>query len=232
MQLSVPNREQGTIVARTREFTYIGSARIPTGIRKPSAVLHLMGGMAKTEVVKMQTQISAARWAAVHSLQNMRDRRDPNSFEFQVADHAIDLLLSPHRPEGPYLVKNALRDARSVLIRQKRRAQRRGMLPLYGDSGNGDGLELPRSLQSDPVVKAARPQSVETELAWKQEFGQLLLAISRRNARAGEVLTGWRLGEEVVETANRLQISTHYAKKLRGAIREQAFELAVTRRAA
>lgn len=180
----------------------------------------------------MQAEISAARWAAVLTLQKMRDRRAPNSFEFEVADHAIDLLLNPERPEGPYLVPNALRDARSVLIRRNRRLRKRGMLPLYAGPESPAALEVSHIVESDRTVAASRPQSIETELGWKQVFHRLHSVVSDKSARAGEILIGWRAGEDMAEAAHRLQISKHYVKKLRGDIRREASELMDLGRAA
>lgn len=79
----------------------------------------------------MTTQaLSPARCSAVLALQQLRSRRASGSFEFEIADYAIDLVLNDRRPESDFLVVNALKDARSVLIRQKRRLRTRGMLPL------------------------------------------------------------------------------------------------------
>jgi len=173
----------------------------------------------------MQAHMSAARWAAILTLQKMRNRRTPNSFEFEVVDHAIDLLLNPERIDGPYLVSNAVRDARSVLIRRGRRLRKRGMLPLYSDPDGNSGLEVSPVIEADRTVAAARPESIEIEMGWRQEFRRLHAAVLRRNSRAGQVLTGWWTGEDMAEAADRLRISTHYVKKLRGEIRKEASTL-------
>ena len=63
----------------------------------------------------MAEDISAAQWCAVQTLQGMRDRRNPNSFEFEIIDYAIDLALSPNRALNQFLIKNVLRDARTPI---------------------------------------------------------------------------------------------------------------------
>jgi hypothetical protein len=181
----------------------------------------------------MQTQnVSAARWAAVLSLQNRRSRLALNSFEFDVADHAIDLVLNAGRPEGPYLLQNALKDARSVVIRQKRRTRARGMVPLLDERAGTGPLEVSRSIEADRTVADARPRSIEVQLGWRQEFQGLHAIVSAARGRTGSVLTGWLGGEDLADTAKRLAISTHYVKKLRGEIRLHALEMAEHRRAA
>lgn len=181
----------------------------------------------------MQTQqISAARWAALLSLQNRRDRLPRNSFEFEIADHAIDLVLNPGRPEGTYLLHNALKDARSVRIRQLRRARARGMVPLLHEHSVTGPLDISPAIEADRTVTESRPQSIEVQLGWRQEFENLNAAVSTISARAGNVLIGWLAGEDLAETAKRLAISTHYVKKLRGEIRQRALGTTELRRAA
>ena len=181
----------------------------------------------------MQTQqISAARWAALIALQNRRDRLPRNSFEFDVADHAIDLVLNPGRPEGPYLLHNALKDARSVRIRQLRRARARGMVPLLHEHSITGLLDVSPAIETDCTVVGSRPQSVEVQLGWRQELEKLHASVSAGSRRAGYVLTGWLAGEDLAETARRLAISTHYVKKLRGEVRQRALGLTELPRAA
>jgi hypothetical protein len=175
----------------------------------------------------MTQSISAARWCAVHKLQTIRDRYSSGSFEFDVADHAIDLVLSPDRPDNEFLVHNAMRDARSVLIRQKRRVADRGMHPLYGDDE-----EISPQVQKDQTYARSQPPSVEAVLGWRQEFEQLRARVANDNGYAGRVLDRWLVGDEVNETAQLLKISAHYVKKLRKRIRETAHHNVLEQRVA
>jgi len=165
----------------------------------------------------MTQSISVARWRAVHKLQTIRNRYASGSFEFEVADHAIDLVLSPDRPDNKFLVHNAMRDARSVLIRQKRRIADRGMYHLYGDDE-----EISPQIQQDETYLASQPPSVEAALGWRQEFEQLRARVSNDNRHAGRVIERWLAGDEICETGKVLKISSHYVKKLRKKIRETA----------
>lgn len=170
----------------------------------------------------MKTQIvSAARWAAVLKLQNIRDKKSPQSFGFEIADYAIELVLSPERSEDKYLVKNALKDARSILIRRKRRERERGMLSLTEE----DNVETAFQIENDPLVTSSLPPSPERVLVWKQELANLSKATPVRTPRVERVLLGWRNGESIRETAFRLNCSTHYVKKLRAQIRTKALKL-------
>ena len=178
-------------------------------------------------------QVSAARWAAIISLQNMRDRQPRNSFEFDVADYAIDLVLNPGRPDGPFLLQNALKDARSILIRQKRRSRARGMFALLSNSEETGAAEVSPLVETDRTVEQSRPQSAEVQLGWQQEYRALhTAAVTVSSGPVGRVLTGWLVGETLVETGNRLGVSSHYVKKLRGVIRHRALRMAEHRRAA
>src|SRR5688572_481520 len=70
----------------------------------------------------MEDQELAPRFHAIRTLQKIRDRYEPGSYAFDVADRAIDLALSPRRAADNYLIKNTLRDARRILSRQRKSA--------------------------------------------------------------------------------------------------------------
>jgi hypothetical protein len=106
------------------------------------------------------------------------------------------------------------------------------MVPLFAQHPEQPGIEVSAAVERDPCVGEARPQSVEEQLGWRQEFQAVHTAVSNDNCRAGSVLDGWLVGEDVAETAERLDISTHYVKKLRGTIRHRALDLSDVWRAA
>jgi hypothetical protein len=166
----------------------------------------------------MTTQVlSPARCSAVLTLQKIRSRRVPGSFEFEAADHAIDLVLSDQRPESNFLVINALKDARSVLIRQKRRLHTRVMLTLDETPDTVAGQELVQSM-----IGAQHP--LAEDAAWYDSYRVLRTSLGE-DGYLPRCLDAWRDGEELAETATRLGISRDYVKKLRGRIRATAVKV-------
>jgi hypothetical protein len=179
--------------------------------------------VAPPKVEKQVTQaISPARWRAVQTLQDIRKRRRPNSFEFEVADHAGALVLSPSRDEGGFLVVNTLKDARSVLIRRRRRDQARGMIPVLGSKAGTDPLELAPEVQRDGTYAADQGRGTEETVAWREVYARLAKPVAQRNRHAAACLDAWRDGADLNETAALLGISRDYVKKLRGLIRTTA----------
>lgn len=171
--------------------------------------------------------LPVARWRAILSLQQQRDRLDPNSFGFKIADHAITLLLNPSRPTSDFLVQNARRDAQSVLTRQLRRARARGMLSV---------LSTDDTLEIDPNVQRAKllpnPETPEERFAAVQACEILREGVLLRGPLHRGIFDGWLQGDTLKETAIELGISPDYVKKLRGEIRKLAFEIIPTQRAA
>jgi hypothetical protein len=106
------------------------------------------------------------------------------------------------------------------------------MVPLFDDHAATGSLEVSHTIEADRTVAESRPQSIEVQFAWRQEFEGLHVAVSAAGGRAGSVLKGWLAGDDLAETAKRLAISTHYVKKLRGEIRRHAAEATELRRAA
>lgn len=165
----------------------------------------------------MTTQaLSPARCGAVLALQNLRARRAPDSFDFEIADYAIDLALSDKRPETSYLVVNVLKDARSVLTRKKRRHRARGMLLLDETLSTAAGQEL-----AEAMTAAQRP--LADDVASYHSYQKLRARLGDQGY-LHQCLDGWLDGEELLETAQRLGISREYVKKLRGRIRSIAIQ--------
>lgn len=179
-------------------------------------VLYPLGAaLPKVRKMEMTTlALSPARCSAVLALQELRSSRPPGSFEFDVADHAIDLVLSEQRPESDYLLVNAIKDSRSVLTRQKRRLRERGMLPLDETSDTAAGQELAHAM-----IAAQRP--LAEDAAWQDSYRHLRTTLGDQGYLP-ECLDGWRDGEQLTETSLRLGISRDYVKKLRGRIRSNA----------
>jgi hypothetical protein len=168
----------------------------------------------------MQQALEPERCAAIMRLQRLASQRDPSSFEFAVSDHAITLLLNPTRPIDSFSVRNAWRDARSVILRQRGRARERGMLPLHGT-----GAESSTETEATYFHNAGRVDNVDAPFVWADAYRRLRAALVLRNRYAAACLDAWRDGEEEHTTAAALGISREYVKKLRRLIRDVAAEL-------
>jgi hypothetical protein len=170
----------------------------------------------------MSESVSAAQWRAVAVFQKRRDRYASNPFWFEVYDHAIDVVLNPTRIDDPFLVRNALRDAKRTIKRRKARDRLRGLWSIDDIGGpEGPPLQLP--------LEAADPEST---MIWADGYAVLAREVGGRHSRAVACLSAWRLGESVSETGQRLGISPNYVTKLRAAIRSTANEMLTELRAA
>ncbi len=167
---------------------------------------------------------SAPHWRAISALQFYRTRGRPNSLQHDAADHAIGLLLSAGRPEGAYLVRNAYRDGRSIVLRKRKREAARSV-PLYRQESGGLEIAVETQARPDRTYLESLPNSAEANLTWTDRYVRLRAAVGARNMYASAVLDGWRDGEEVEETARALGISTAYVKKLRQLARTTAWSM-------
>ncbi len=169
-----------------------------------------------------QAADAPARWAVVSQFQRRRDRYDVNSFEFEIADHAISLTLNPERGFNGYFARNAWRDAKSVVLRRRRRQKAR-FITLYGQTVEGGHLDF--SVEVQAALATLDCPDPQRTLVWADAYLRLRNALERRNRYAAGCLDGWRDGEEEQETAARLGISRDYVKKLRRLIRQAAAEV-------
>ena len=167
----------------------------------------------------MQQVIEPERWAVVNQLQQRMARRDPSSFEFDTADHAISLVLSSGRPICGFLAHNALRDAKKVTAARKRREQAR-MQPFYGtgDDEFSDAVLAVCSRMGGDVSDANHPPMDS------DAHRQLRVALEQHNRHAIPCFDAWGQGATEKETAAALSISVAYVKKLRRLIRSVATE--------
>ncbi len=160
--------------------------------------------------------LSDARARAILQLQRHRDKRDPNSLEHKAADHAIDLVLSPSRPEGPFLAHNALKDARKILTRQRRRN-----LDRFADGD--EQLETVAATDAD-IPSASLGRSPADVAEWRQTYAVIRLDAAQHDSRAARCLDDWRDGFADADTAARLGISRSYVHVMRNTARQCAHE--------
>jgi hypothetical protein len=171
-----------------------------------------------------QAAFEPARWAVVSQFQRRYGNRDVNSFEFEIADHAISLALNSGRPFDAYFARNAWRDAKSIVLRQRRRKQAR-FVPLYRQAEEGNDLEFSGEVQDALAAQDGGSHDAEHVLVWADAYSHLRDALDRRNRYAVRCLDGWRDGETEQETSAALGISRDYVKKLRRLIRDTAAEV-------
>jgi hypothetical protein len=150
--------------------------------------------------------LSPARSRALLALQDLRGRRDPSSFEWEVADRAIDMALSPERPESLFLVRHCLRNASSVLALSRRRARVRGM------------DEVPVDDTAVMAVADEAPSAFDA-LAWSRVYSAFVNDVAALHPHASAVLAGMEAGEPIVATAAALGVSDRLVKSLRSTIR-------------
>jgi hypothetical protein len=171
-----------------------------------------------------QATFVPGRWAVVEQFQQRRGNHASNSFEFEIADHAISYVIDPDRTFDDYFVRNAWRDAKSVVLRQRRRQQTR-FVALYGRSEDGAELDLSIDVQVHLTNGSGALQDAEMALVWSDAYSRLRAVLHQRNPFAAACLDAWRDGEEEQETAAALGISRDYVKKLRRLIRDLAAEM-------
>ncbi len=164
----------------------------------------------------MADGLSPARVRVIKTLQTLRDRRPVNSLEYAAADHAIELVLNEARPADSFLLVNALKDARSVVLRQRRRANARFAELETLDNASG--------ILPDPP-SAAFGGSPETGLVWSDAYAQLKAWGDQQPVRTARCLEDWRLGYSVVESALRMGVSRRTLTTERKTIRDAATSL-------
>lgn len=169
----------------------------------------------------MNKHIDTVCWTTVSTLQQKMAKNVPGAFWYDVYDHAIELILSGNRHGDPYLLRNAVRDARSTVIRRKCRKQQIETVQIDA-LGSEDALS---KLENNPSIVASRPSPTDTQIAATEMVCQLRTRLTTKNPHAGSVLEYWLIGESVNSTADRLGISRDYIKKLRKMVRSVANDL-------
>lgn len=164
----------------------------------------------------MGQALSPARARATIDLQNIRNRRSVNSLEFAVADHAITLVLNPARVEDDFLVVNALRDARSILLRQRQRDTRRYAPVEAMESTDGLTMESP---------SAGLCRSPEAVLIANDGYRSLKAWGDRRPVRTARCLKQWYAGFTAAESARENGSSLRTERAERAGVRAAALSI-------
>jgi hypothetical protein len=164
----------------------------------------------------MAQSLSEARARAITDIQILRDRRNVNSLEYATADHAIDLVLNASRPEDAFLVVNALKDARSVMLRRRRRENDRTVELSVLDNLSGEGAASP---------SAGLCRSPEATLVESDAYDRLKAWGDAQPVRTARCLEEWRLGFTGQESAKRNGLSRRTINTQRRTIRDAARSL-------
>jgi hypothetical protein len=169
----------------------------------------------------MQTTDLDRRFRAVEKLQSIRDRYRPGSYEFDKADYAIDLALSPGRPASDFLVPNTLRDAANILRRRAKNGPTfvslDAVVSMAGDDGEEDCTfhDLLASRIPTPAEECSENDFVAT-------LGCKVGADASAPRRA---LWAMLNGESAADFGRATGFSESYLKKLRHEVRTAAQKL-------
>lgn len=160
----------------------------------------------------MTLALSEARCDALSTLQSLRDRRDTSSIEYDVADHALSLAMSPSRDDTRYLARDCLRNARSIVVRSRRRSREGGVDFLSPAAAEGDPAELVAAETPDPFERAL----------WRTTYAVFVERIRALGRDAERALAGMVEDEPVERTAREAGMSPRKLKSLRAQIRRLA----------
>lgn len=156
----------------------------------------------------MTDAINAVAWSTVTTLQQKMSSQPIGSFWYDIYDHAVELILSGTRNQDPYLLRNAVRDAKSTV---RRRKEREAVLSV----GSLDITDVAKDVENDPEVEAMRMPSVEHLYAASEQIARLRTAVTVANPKAKIVLALWLEGQSVAVTSEAMSISPDYVKKIR-----------------
>lgn len=146
------------------------------------------------------------RFRAIMALQAIRSRHSPGSDRYEHAERAIDLVLSKDRTIDDFLVRNVLRDAERVRVRQ---LQSRQMISA-SDADSDEQLGL---------VDSTSPY----DFAVAKDMLRRLSSNARQLGSNGlRILDGMLLSETLTETAAAVGLTESRVNQLRRQIRSNA----------
>lgn len=195
-------------------------ANVYVGGAAPSA-----GGSAPKEDKSMLLPVSGdARVSVVRHLQAIADEVPPGTETSEIADHAIDLALSPTRddPSPALLFRNVWRNARFI-VRRRREVV---LDPITADSPVG------RLLEDGALSAVSKPETPEDLIIAKDLAERIRGAADCVDRHGAECFDGLLAGESLEETAQRLHITPRSVRHIRAQIRAFARCLIHEKRAA
>jgi hypothetical protein len=166
--------------------------------------------------------LSAARISAIQTLQKIRSRFNPGSFNFDVADHAIDLALSPRRNADGFLVRNTLRDSKRILCRQKAKGPTMLSLDEEFFANGHDGGDSEEISWHD---RCASPDLLPDQICLENDFENALRQRLDNALPAMAALDCVKHGATTKDFCQETGMSPSYFKKLKKTIQEEAAAL-------
>jgi len=162
---------------------------------------------------------AGVRFAAALHLYSRLARAQPGSDFYERADLALSLILSPRRTAdtAPFLARNAWRNARTLLVRERRRTTTD---PLTHDTSVG-------RLAAQGEIRSCMTSVTPLDLALANDLEARIRAevISQSGRNGGAVIDGMLSGESVVQTAERLSVSVRTVERLRSVVRRVTREV-------
>ena len=168
------------------------------------------------------SELEAARASAIETLQKIRSRYSPGSFYFDVADHAIDLALSPRRNADGFLVRNTLRDSKRILSRQNKNGPT--VLSLdeeFPVNGHDDSDNEEISLHD----RCASPGLLPDQSCLENDFESALRQRLGGSSPAQAALDCVKHGDSAKDFCKDTGMSESYFKKLKKTISAEAAAL-------
>lgn len=160
-----------------------------------------------------------ARASVIQSQQNIARRHSPGSYEYELADHAVELALSPDRAaDNPaYLTRNVNRDAARYL--KNRRTPEVFLSTLEAALKAKAAGDEQASVES-MLPPAKTPEPVD-ELA-AAELEKMVRTAVKDLPIGEECLEAMLEDEPPGDTADRLGVPVHRVWRTRSDIRERA----------
>ncbi len=166
-----------------------------------------MGGWVTKE--KHMNKNLTERFAVILALQKKQMRQVVGSFDYEVADKAIELALSENRNPDKFLKRNVERDAKKLVKEKLKSSKLVDYVPLE-DEENFISLE-------ERITDNLTP---EHQLIYNQFLLQIRAICRDLHASAYDVLETMISGETTLNASKIIGISESLVKKLRVQIRQ------------
>jgi hypothetical protein len=162
--------------------------------------------------------LSNVRSDVILRLHSLMRSTAPGEYLFEIADHAVDLALSPSRSDDVvgFLYRNVLRDSRRILSRRHVK-----MMSIDAEVGEPE-FEFGDHFTAEESRKlCAWPNPLE-EIEAAEIEATLRERLGERGQENGRCLAGILEGENVEETARAVGRSPRHVKRTRSRIKHEA----------
>ncbi len=161
-----------------------------------------------------------ARESVIKSLQVITSRHSPGTYEYERADHAVELALSPDRAadSAPYLMRNVDRDARRTLKNKTNPEVFFSSLEA-GLKAKAESDDAPMSVET-VLPPAKTPEPIDEVAA--AELEGMVRTVVKDIPNGEDCLDAMLHNELPSDTAARLGVPVHRIWRTRSDIRERA----------